>query len=273
MKAKVVMSEGADDSARLGLATFRFPLEPNSRVRRADWPSNSCFHSHHSPPAHLHIIRQARHRLLKQSCPCPCADVCFTVRSRRAQKKARSLVSTHSEATAFFALAFLTNSFPLLRASCHRILGFVRRNQSEPLSPLWEAFITIVWQPSLSRDLELRQAGEAGEDATVRLAQLAVIYHPFNLSHEGIVASRSRNLLELLAVCRAQMGPDWAAANPAWWPQEAVGMVELIKREREEMDRLGYIVGVEEQAEEVAEVKPQPNDEDTAMEAKRACTD
>lgn len=175
----------------------------------------------------------------------------------------------------------LINSSPfLLVISCIRAMNLVKRNHREPLSPLCEAYITIFWKPSTRRSLQqLHQAGGAGEEgsdqvaAAIRFIRLALVYHPFNLSHKDVNYHRSKNLLELMAVCRAQMGPDWAAVNPAWWPQEAAGMVELIKREREEMDRLGYIVSAEEQAEEVAEVKRQPNDEDTAMEAKRACTD
>lgn len=69
-----------------------------------------------------------------------------------------------------------------------------------------------------------------------------VTYHAFNLSNAEVNGIRTNQFVSLLAVFeRAHNVASRAEALPPWWPQNGVDMLEAIKREREEMDTLGYI--------------------------------
>ena len=62
--------------------------------------------------------------------------------------------------------------------------------------------------------------------------------HPFNFSDSRVNIVRANQIIEFLAmVCL-----DRNTQAIAWWPQDAASFVEAVRKEREEMDRLGYLV-------------------------------
>lgn len=117
----------------------------------------------------------------------------------------------------------------------------LHRNSPRSLSPAWEAFITAVWLPFAQWHVtNCTQDCLHSEEDRYALAEGSRL-HCFNMANTAVNLHRGRYFLRTLEELRARM-----RAGRAWWPQEAEGIVAIVKREREEVDTLGYIVGVKQ---------------------------
>lgn len=73
-----------------------------------------------------------------------------------------------------------------------------------------------------------------------RMLRKGILLHPFNLEDDDVNLDRAGKLLLYL-----RSMPRTTSALKPWWPQDAAALVEVVKREREEMDTYGYTLGVE----------------------------
>lgn len=127
-----------------------------------------------------------------------------------------------------------------------RLDRFVRRNEPGPLSGLWAAYVYAIWQPTCQVFLDTNQREGVQElkakNSITEISRRGAKSHPFNFSDDEVNAHRADKFLFLLKVLRTSAGGR-VVAKPAWWPQDPAGIVAIVKREREEMDALGYLVG------------------------------
>lgn len=118
-----------------------------------------------------------------------------------------------------------------------RMHHFVSHKQWQPFSPLWGAYI-------LSTMRYRRYGHEWGppptaEEGSVEHAKM----HPFNFSDEVVNRYRARHFFALLDAIRRRVGYRRSTARPAWWPRSSRALLEMIKKEREDIESIGYIVG------------------------------
>lgn len=116
------------------------------------------------------------------------------------------------------------------------------KQQQQPFYPIWEMFVLAVSQPVARQQLnspnpEPPSSGEKRQN-TILIKDLN--YHPFNLSSPELNVSRARSLLEMLGAY-----PRARETLPDWWPRNPTDLIERIKKEREEMDTLGYIASMQ----------------------------
>lgn len=110
---------------------------------------------------------------------------------------------------------------------------FIARNRREPISPIWESFVDSYWRPKVQHWLMNRTDGDF-DSSDIETLKGDLQYHAFNFSHVRVNRFRGYGFIRTLDNLRGN-------ARLAWWPQNAADMLEVIKREREEMDTLGYI--------------------------------
>lgn len=104
---------------------------------------------------------------------------------------------------------------------------FVRLNRPQPLSPVWEAYITGIWQPIDHRPLLTLKGGK-------EQALWGINAHPFNLTKEAAGLARAKDFIDTLDIIRklqhAREGTQ--PVGQGWWPQDAADLIDAIKAER-----------------------------------------
>lgn len=123
------------------------------------------------------------------------------------------------------------------------MVRIVNRNQRQPLSPLWEAFVMALWQPIFQRQYdEAKVSKEGPKYSGWRHLERAARFHPFNMTDSTINEGRARKILGMLEEIRSALPARRATGYLPWWPQDPARFVEALKQEREELSVLGYIV-------------------------------
>lgn len=108
---------------------------------------------------------------------------------------------------------------------------FVRLNRPQPLSPVWEAFITGIWQSTYQRRLQIEKArGEQTFDL-----EWGVKAHPFNLTQGKASLARAQDFIDTLEVIHGvqQSRERFESISQGWWPQDAADLIDALKREQE----------------------------------------
>lgn len=118
--------------------------------------------------------------------------------------------------------------------------------QPQPLSPVWEAFNTGILQPAFKRLLEVGEGtGSQPADAKrMRDLERCVALHPLNMSDAKVNTTRANSFLLSLGVhLQSHRLPGLPGKTKPWWHMSAEKIIEMVKKEREEIETLGYIVG------------------------------
>lgn len=124
------------------------------------------------------------------------------------------------------------------------MVRFLSMEQLQPFSPLWEAYVCTIMQPLAQRrltDNEGTGVATLTENA-ICLLKKQVELHPFNLSHAELNEYRAWHMLSALnGLRRLPLALGIPPQPPDWWPRDPAALVELLKKEREEVDTLGCI--------------------------------
>lgn len=101
-----------------------------------------------------------------------------------------------------------------------------------------------MWLPRARRFVQECRRGEACASSReeLRIYERAITFHPFNMSDPEVNALRGKNLIRELFGWRGTLGRR-ATEGGLWWPLTPEGWAEGIRKEREEIERLGYIMG------------------------------
>lgn len=129
----------------------------------------------------------------------------------------------------------------------HSLMRFSRmEEQRQPFYPIWELFVRAVSQRFAQRCLDSPRIATLtpGQKKQVTLLTKDVEYHPFNLSNREVNLNRARYLLGMLEGWR-ELDPASSGKRPDWWPRNPTDLIQRVKKEREEVDRLGYVASTQ----------------------------
>lgn len=131
---------------------------------------------------------------------------------------------------------------PTLQRRLRRIKRYKNSEQRQILSPIWESYVYALSQPAARLFLNAHEKGNlhGHNEAAIDLYRKDLHFHPFNMSSPELNAFRAQNIFAVLEVFQG-WPDDGQRERSDWWPRDTAGLVQLIKKEREEMDTLGYI--------------------------------
>lgn len=102
--------------------------------------------------------------------------------------------------------------------------------KKEPLTPIWDGYISTVWRPAQQDKLAAYDQGKDSfvDHKSLLIARRGFNIRPWDLSDPDITQHRVEGFLEWLKLRRTR------EEGTKWWPNDAEGVVALLKKEKEE---------------------------------------